>query len=694
MAKIFKVISDEFRNTYKDKKVPFGPLGFINYKRTYARRVEGENRTETWAETCQRVINGNFSLEIHHLGLDCPTKEQIMEAQAAFDALFHLKWSPGGRGLWASGTEIQERHGGALTNCYYVDLKPVNGKVSYPFQFAMDQLMVGAGVGYGVSKDIIQNIPTVKNKVDLHVTCRSDHPDYNLSDYNLIPIKDNFLYMRVKDSREGWVKALGVVINYAFKSKRAQTKTVVLDVSDIRENGKPIRGFGGTASGPCHLVEMLRNINELLNTKVGKQLSSVDCVDIMGLISRCVVAGNIRRSAMIAIGDADDIEFITCKVFGQSPEKDKVIAHHRIYANNSVIVNHPDDLDVIVPYLIANGEPGTFNLDLVQSYGRMCDPKSEIPDKATGTNPCAEISICSYECCNLADVFLPNCATLKEYLTILKIAYRYTKRVTLAYYPWDETREVVQRNRRLGVAQSGIMDKIAEIGWEEKVLWDHISYPILREYDKEFSQYLGINESIKLTTVKPSGTISKLAGVSNGIHYHPAPYYIRRIQFQKNDPLLQQLKTLGFTIKKAVQYVDVFLVEFPMKAPNSDSPRFRTEKTSSLKEQLKNLINIQRYWSDNSVSCTLKFKQEEITEILPLLKEHFYEIKSTTLLPFYDPEELKKQYPDLPEEPITEEEYNTMMLKITAWPDENFQDNGIGFEINNDECAGGHCPVK
>jgi ribonucleoside-triphosphate reductase len=715
----------EFLSKYATKEVPFGPLGYVTYKRTYARYLEDLGRTEEWWETCTRVLTGNFALEARRMFELCgdgpfylqQLKRLKEEAEQAYDDMFHLKWLPPGRGLWVSGTDTGNKNGGALTNCYYVDIKPYHGKTSYPFCFAMDELMLGAGVGFGVSKKNINQFPVVANPVDLFIVCKEDHRDYQfLNAQNKEGDWWNTTHQKIHiwDCREGWVYALKKTIEASFLSKRVtdNKKTVVIDVSDVRPSGDRISGFGGMASGPAPLAEMLRAVNRLFNNRVGQRLTPVDCTDIMTLIGRCVVSGNVRRSAMIALGDGDDKEFIFMKnpidplaeILGWTEEQVEyhnfAVNNNRWASNNSILVDKNFDHKAVAESIWVKGEPGWLNTDLTQNYGRLVDGRiSGIDAKATGTNPCGEISLESFEPCNLAEIFPSNCQSLEELKRVTLTAYRYAKRVTMSPYPWEESQEVVERNRRVGVSISGIQDWLLNLSKNvpgadpNEIMADTMSilYGMVSAEDLHFSKQLQINKSIKLTTVKPSGTISLLAGVSPGIHYPYAQYYIRRIQFQDTDPMVPYLESLGFTVTDAVQTPRAKVVQFPIKARTSENIGFKSAGEVTAREQLELQHLVQKYWADNQVSCTISFKETDRQELPDLIQQYSKVLKSTSFLPYT--ENLKAHYPDLPYEPITCEIYNQMMSKVKHWPSRLTQDSD-GLEIDNDECVGGMCPIK
>lgn len=649
--------------------------------------------------------------------------------------------TPSGRNLWISGTDYQKRTGDSLNNCWFIAIRPQEygdshivptyidkreKAVSMPFSFLFDQLMKGGGVGFSVVNSNIKQIPKVDNKIDLTVVINKSSKSHDASIKvgavdkdeweKQNPDHDDIIYYRLPDTREGWVLANARLIDMHFNNTNPDQKTkLVLDISDIRPYGAKIHGFGGTASGPMPLVEMFIDINNVINARVGKNLTAVDATDICNLIGKTVVAGNVRRSAELALGSNDDQDFIKMK---QDKEK---LYHHRWASNNSVAINSKfNNYGPIADGILHNGEPGIVNLDLSRNYGRIVDGyQPGIDDDVEGTNPCGEISLANGEPCNLFEVF-PYTAekqgwNLKEAFTL---ATRFAKRVTFSHYDWEVSRKIIQKNRRIGVSMSGIQDWLLNdlghrvvTGFEDAVdeqSGEKIKKPIydpkgiemvdslykaVITADKAYSEELGVNPSIKHTTVKPSGTVAKLAGVSEGMHFHYAGYLIQRIRFQASDPLLPALKECGYHTEPDIYTKNTICVEFPLRAAHADSKNFASAGTVSIEEQFATQAFLQTYWSDNAVSCTITFQSDENDEIAPLLRQYRHTIKSTSLLPYYGGS-LKQA----PKEPINKKTYEERAALITDDVEEVFtkqNDDQKGLElVGQTDCEGGACPIK
>lgn len=485
MQKVIK-LDQTFIDKIKNKIRPhWGELGWVTYKRTYARWLNDKNRSENWDETVKRVIEGNINLDPRLK--DNPSKavisELTAEAQQLFRLIYGLAATPSGRNLWISGSDYQKRNGDSLNNCWFIAIRPQKYgdshiapsylasdqlAVSMPFSFLFDQLMKGGGVGFSVVKENIKQIPKVDQKVDLTVVINKNSKSYDASLKLGAVDKDDwakkekdkydYIYYELPDTREGWVLANARMIDMHFNATNPENKhKLVLDISKIRPYGAKIHGFGGTASGPMPLVEMFFDINKIINAKQNEHLSAVDGTDICNLIGKTVVAGNVRRSAELALGSNDDQDFIKMK---QDKEK---LYHHRWASNNSVAIDSKfNEYNPIADGILHNVEPGVVNLELSRNYGRIADGyQAGIDDDVEGTNPCGEISLANGEPCNLFEVF-PFIAEQQgwDLKDAFSLATRFAKRVTFSNYDWEVSRKIIQKNRRIGVSMSGIQDWI------------------------------------------------------------------------------------------------------------------------------------------------------------------------------------------------------------------------------------------
>jgi len=629
-------LTDDFINSYKDKKAPFGyrdaggnSVGEITFLRTYS-RLKADGTKETWVDVCERVINGMYSLQKDHCKKNrLPWNDVKAQASAkeAFDRLFNLKWTPPGRGLWVMGTEIVnvQKNSAALQNCAFVSTGEMNkNNPAKPFAFLMEASMLGVGVGFddkGADKDFAIYEP-------------SGEATY------VVP-----------DTREGWVESMSLLLNSYLKENQPN---YIFDYSLIRPSGTPIKTFGGTAAGHEPLEKLHKHIRKMFKNRSGDKLTRVDIADIGNLIGVCVVSGNVRRSAELLIGRLDDDNFLNLKNKEKFPERNSYNPKNPGWgwmSNNSVETEVGADLSKIVEGISLNGEPGVVWMDVSRKYGRLIDPANNKDHRVAGYNPCAEQSLESYECCTLVESYLNRHESLDDFKRTLKFAYLYAKTVTLLPTHWEETNAIMQRNRRIGASISGVANFADRVGIPVLKEWMNQGYKTIQRYDNVYSEWLGIRESIKMTTVKPSGTVSILAGESPGVHWTPGgQFFNRTIRFSNEDPMLPLFKMANYRVEPAAESPDTTsVVYFPIK-----SEAVRSEKDVTIFEKMALAVTAQRYWSDNSVSVTVSFnKDTEAQHIGTVLHMHDGQLKTVSFLPSGN-----DTYPQMPYTQITEEEYN------------------------------------
>jgi adenosylcobalamin-dependent ribonucleoside-triphosphate reductase len=628
-------LTEDFIAPYRAKKAPFGyqdaagnSVGEITFLRTYS-RLKADGTKETWVDVCERVINGMYSLQKDHAKtnrLPWSDAKAAASAKEAFDRLWNLKWTPPGRGLWVMGTPLvnEQRNSAALQNCAFVSTGSMTkNDPAKPFAFLMEASMLGVGVGFddkGADKD-----------------------------FTIYEPKEGETYV-IPDTREGWVESTAVLLNAYL---RPDTKAPTFDYALIRKAGEPIKTFGGTAAGPEPLIRLHNYIHNIFRGRNGQLLTRVDIADVGNLIGVCVVSGNVRRSAELLIGRVDDDNFLNLKNAEKFPERnsyDPASPGWAWMSNNSVAVNVGDNLDNIIEGIALNGEPGVVWMDISKQYGRLADPINNKDWRIAGYNPCAEQSLESFECCTLVETYLNRHESLEDYKRTLKFAYLYAKTVTLLPTHWEETNAIMQRNRRIGTSMSGVANFADNKGLPVLRQWMDEGYAVIKSYDTNYSEWLGIRESIKMTTVKPSGTVSILAGESPGVHWTVGgKYFNRAIRFANNDPMLPLFKLANYRVEPASESPDTTsVVFFPIK-----SSARRSEKDVSIYEKMALAATAQRYWSDNSVSVTISFNPEtEASSIGTALHMYDGQLKTVSFLPSGN-----ATYPQMPYTQITEQEY-------------------------------------
>jgi len=633
----------------KEIATPWGELGYVVFKRTYARRLKPDD-AEGPTEEFWQVINRELDACRKQLKVGFTPEEELQYAKYRLS----LKFSTAGRFMWQLGTKTVDKLGlPSLQNCAYVT---INSPIR-PFTWAFEMLMLGSGVGFNIQKENVYQLPKLKSKIKIERK--------NTNDADFI----------VPDSREGWVKLLGKVLKAHFYSGEGFTYST----NCVRGKGAPIKGFGGTASGPEDLCWGINEIHKILNSQAGKKLRPIDCLDIMNIIGFIVVSGNVRRSAQIALGDYDDVEFLRAKRWDLS-----TIPNWRSMSNNSVYApKNIEDLPQEYWDTYEQGEPyGLINLELSKSCGRTGETKYPDPD-VEGFNPCAEQSLSNFETCCLSEVYLPNIESFDELLDVLKYTYRVNKHSLALHCSLKETEEIVHKNMRMGIGMTGILQATPE-----QRSWLAEAYVELRQYDCYYSELKGFPRSIKLTTVKPSGTLSLLAGVTPGVHPNPAgPYYYRRVRMASDSTLINVCKEHGYHVEPDIEFdgtnsKTTMVVTFPCRIPE-DVP---VESKFTYTQQLNIVRRMQREWSDNSVSCTIYYKKEDIEGIKAYLKAHFTnELKTVSFLLAQG-----HGFKQAPYETISKEQYEIDVAKVK--PITSVTINEDSFEII--DCAGGACPIK
>jgi len=624
-------LSENFVNKYKRKRPPFGfnGLGELVYMRTYS-RIKEDGKNERWWETIKRVVEGTYSMqknwiEQHQLGWNAWQAQA--SAQEMYDRMFNMKFLPPGRGLWAMGTSITEERGlyAALNNCAFVSTGTIKDDYSKPFCFLMDASMLGVGVGFDT-------------KGAGEVMIKQPNPNREIETF-VIP-----------DTREGWVDSLKLLLESYFHG----SAEIQFDYTKIRAVGEPIKGFGGVSSGHEPLKEIHEDIRKVLNGNISEPITVTTIVDIMNLIGKCVVAGNVRRTAEIVFGDPFDDEYLDLKNYKVNPHRDQ----YGWTSNNSVYAELGMDYTDICKRITDNGEPGFAWLDNMRKFSRMQNGGDNKDHRVAGGNPCLEQSLESYELCCLVETFPNNHESVEDYKRTLKYAYLYAKTVTLGKTHWSETNRVMLRNRRIGCSVSGVAQFITKHGMEELRKWLEKGYKTIQEWDCTYSDWFAVPKSIKTTTVKPSGTVSLLVGATPGMHYPESRFYIRRMRLSKHSELIGPLKKAGYKLEPAFGSEDsTMVVEVPVDAGEG----IRTAAELSIWEQFSLAAFLQRHWADNQVSCTATFDPDtESTELPHVLNYFQYRLKGISLLPRAN----GGVYKQMPYEGITEKEYNSQVKKL------------------------------
>lgn len=959
-------------------KFGFNGFGEIVYYTNYSRR-KSNGVQEQWVDTCRRVVEGAISIRknwyLMH-GLKWDEYYWTKEAVDLFFYIYTLKLLPPGRGLWAQNTNYVYSHGSmALNNCGASVVR--NDSFAEDMGWIMDALMCGTGIGLRIfTNDFLRSL---------------------LYKASVFKKNSNKINVTIEDSREGWVNSV-IILLKSYKWCREPYKEVIFDYDKIRELGKPIKGFGGTASGPTPLILLHNRICSFMINFIKGECNSVRTFsDIANSIGACIIAGNVRRSAEVILGDINDSVFLNLKNYNLNPEREEI----GWMSNNTVCLEETSDflkLDNIVESICNNGEPGILNVKNLQKYERyniigrpdkanMCNPclskdtpilvknkglikikdlsiedliwskegwtkvlaiydnglkdvykyttnsgtiyltinhkilqngiktqiheassidnllggfddnikinsqdimdglilgdgaslkqgvtnylyigkkdqdyfrssvkhlihncvrlskgvyrvdstitrvelsridKRIIPlrffnatkdtiagflkglftangdisndgkvglravsrllleqvqimlssigisslmyfdfahevyfkskkylckksyklritkdiDKfysiigflqnykneklalivknkhksinvktifkikniafyakervyditvsnkthtfwAAGFNVanCGEVGLENKELCNLMELFPVRAKSKKEWLRMCELGTMYATSVSLLPTHDEQTNAVIARNRRIGISICGVSDWFDKWGAFKIVRFMRDGYSHIKETAKFYNEQAGVPIPIRITTVKPSGTVSQLAGVSPGMHFPIHKYAIRRMRISEMSPALTILQRAGIPIEDEVYNKGTKVIEYPIYTGTT-----RPVSEVSAWEQFSLLALLQREWSDNMVSCTINFKESEKLDLLRMLAHFIPLIKSVSLLPTRD-----NVYPQMPYEGISEDEYSKRVscLKKIDWSDFEGSDGKENKYCSNDSC--------
>ena len=674
MSDIFSFrLLDDFIAKYKETEPPFGftdaggnSLGEITFIRTYS-RVKEDGTKERWHEVCKRVIEGMYSVQKNHAKenrLPWNDNKSQKSAQEAYDRMFNLKWTPPGRGMWTFGTPMtmEKKNSAALQNCAMVSTRDIDrNDPGALFAWVMDALMLGIGVGFDT------------------VGAEKEYPIY-------APTEPVSTY-QIPDTREGWVESVRFLLNSFL---RPNQNIQEFDYSLVRPLGAPIKGFGGVASGPQPLMDLHTRIRKVIGSRAGEKLDARAITDIVNLIGTCVVSGNVRRSATLALGAPHDEDFINLKNAEVFPERNSFDSENPGWAwmsNNSIAATVGMDYSKYTDLIVDNGEPGFIWLDVARNYGRLKDPADGKDYRVMGFNPCAEQPLESYELCTLVEVHLNRHETKEDFLKTLKFAYLYGKTVTLLPTHWQQTNGIMQRNRRIGTSLTGIASFADQKGMPAVREWMDEGYEKIRHYDHKYSEWLCVRESIRVTTVKPSGSVSILSGATPGVHWAPGgEYFLRAIRFGDTDPMLHLFKAAGYKIEKDIVSANTQVVYFPV---HSGHPR--SEKDVTLFEKIALAATAQKYWSDNGVSVTLSFdKETESKHVAPALNMYEGQLKAVSFLPMGN-----TVYPQQPYTQITKDQYAEYLGEIKKINWDAIYDGVDNLEaLGENYCTTDVCEIK
>ena len=739
-----KLLTDEFIAKYPDFPAHMTELGKFVYYRTYSRWLPDKKRRETWKETCRRAVDYNVGLAVKHLrkiGYAPDMEEMRKEAEELFDSMFNLRQFLSGRTLWVGGAEtgVAEKYPLANFNCSFLEIRSWEdlGDLFY-------LLLVGTGVGFRCSKEMTRGLAPIRTNTTLiHSEYNPLPPHQRLEHTRLEVLENGFAKIFVGDSKEGWVEALRTYFDLLTDQKYEYVHTIKISYNSVRPHGERLKTFGGTASGPEPLREMFDGIDKVLKNQIDPHLAPIETdekgygrvrpihiLDIGNLIGNNVVVGGVRRTAEIFLFDPDDYESMFAKygingVWDKAQhkqvmakmekagipvpqwmrdikigDKDARPLHHRRMSNNSVAFEKKPSrelLDLIFTMMRAEGEPGFVNLE---------EANRRRPN-AKGVNPCAEILLDSFGVCNLTTVNVAQFVRdgkldWPELLKAQRRSVRAGLRMTLAELELPHWNAIQQRDRLLGCSITGWKDAMAMRESDDDIEEDimQLLREVAHEEAVEYAKKLRVAPPLLVTTVKPEGTLSQVAGgVSNGLHYSHAPYYIRRIRINAADPLAKAVAAMGWPVhpevgtpgateEERMKNARTLVIDFPVA-----SGAKRTKDDVSIEEQFDTYFRFQKHYTDHNSSNTIHVRPHEWEKAEQIVWDRWDEYTAVSFLS-YD----GGTYELAPYETITKEQYEQLKSKMKPFDPSlltKYEDNGDDFDLGNDGCeAGGACPIR
>ena len=630
------------------------------HKSRYARWINEHQRRETWPETVRRYVD-YFDAKFPHY-----PKEEM------YEAILNLKTMPSMRALMTAGPAL-ERDPMAGYNCSFVAIDNVRS-----FDEILYILMCGTGVGFTVERQFIVNLPTIGVTIG-----------YDSENRPIIETREKMALSArtivVRDSKGGWANAFKELLTDLYAGLVPKW-----DVSQVRLSGEKLKTFGGRASGPQPLVDLFNFAVATFRGAIGRKLTSIECHDLVCKIADIVVVGGVRRSALISLSNLSDDRMRDAKT-GQWWVNDP----QRALANNSAAYTERPSMEVFMKEWLSlieskSGERGIFNR--AAAMKKASDSGRRDPTKIVGMNPCAEITLRNAGVCNLTEVVVRNNDTLDTLMEKIRAAvimgtyqallvnFRHVRPI------WRENQE---EERLLGVSLTGIMDHpVLSQTSAETIRWLSAMKLEAIAINKAWAEKLGINQSVAITTVKPSGTVSQLVDSASGKHERYSEFYIRTIRADKRDPLAQLMRSQGFPVESCVMKgdtTDVF--SFPVKAPEGSI--FRNDRTAM--QQLEHYLMYQVHWSEHNVSNTIYVKDHEWMGVGDWVYQNFDLLAGVSFLPHSD-----HSYQQAPYQECSKEQYEALLAKMPSFDWDalsDFEKDDSTVVTNELACTAGACEM-
>jgi ribonucleoside-triphosphate reductase len=615
------------------------------HKSRYARYLDDEGRRETWDETVNRYID--FFVE----------RGSIDQGQAfeLFNAIRDMQVMPSMRCIMTAGAALK-RDNVAAFNCSYL---PIDSPRS--FDELMYILMCGTGVGFSVERDYVNQLPVVADS-----------------------FHDTKTTVVVSDSKVGWASAFRELISLLYAGKVPKC-----DLTKVRAAGARLKTFGGRASGPQPLADLFNFSVDLFKGAAGRKLTSLECHDLVCKIADIVVVGGVRRSALISLSNVTDNRMANAK------NGEWYISNgQRALANNSAVYSEKPDFDTYSSemkrlYDSKSGERGIFSRIAAQNVAARNERRDAT--HKFGTNPCSEIILRPYQFCNLSEVIVrtdDTLQTLKEKVRLATILGTLQATLTDFRYLRNIWKRNTEEEALLGVSMTGIMDcKLTNGSTGEEALGKLLDNlrTVAVETNRQWASALGINQSVAITCVKPSGTVSQLTDSASGIHPRFSDYYVRTVRADKKDPLATAMIERGFPHEEDVMNNSNWVFSFPQKAPS----KAVTVESMGAMEQLRLWKTYQDHWCEHKPSMTCYYNDDNFFAVCQWIWENFDSVSGISFLP-----EAEHVYKQAPYQKIDKETYQKLskeMPKGMHWDIEESSDNTEGAQTL--ACVAGVCEI-
>lgn len=656
-----------YLNPDDDKSLPTVYQQVIHRSR-YARWRDEFQRRESWLETVYRYCDFFHKHLLTNFGYDAghPFDKNTILGKV-FDAIYNLHVMPSMRCLMTAGPALEREHMCGF-NCAYraIDDYRVFAEIMYI-------LMCGTGVGFSVERQYIAHLPLIPRR-----------------------LKPSDEVIVVEDSREGWATAFYTLLTRLYEGKIPQW-----NVDLIRPLGSRLKTMGGFASGPGPLVELFKFTIDVFKKATGRRLNSLECHDIACKIGDVVVMGGVRRSALISLSNLSDHRMRSAKSGNWY-----TTARWRELANNSVMYTERPTVSSFMTewhalYESKSGERGMVNREALTAKAAQIGRRTHWDDMATdaedliefGVNPCAEIILRSAQTCNLSEIIARPTDTidfLVRKAALAAVLGTWQSTLTNFNFIGPEWKQNCEEERLLGVSITGIMDCpiLSARNSEAFITALEDMRAAVRKINASWAEKLGINGSAAITCVKPSGTVSQLVNSSSGIHSRYAPFYIRRIAMNNEDPICQFLIDQGIPHEEHVSKPKAMTVfEFPVRSPAGANA---TTKERTAIDQLEHWKAVNEAWADHSVSCTIEVEEHEWPEVGGWVYNNFDKISGISFLP-----KSGAVYQQAPYEPITEEQCAALEKRMPTYIDwnrlslyEQVDNTTVGHEF---ACTGNSC---